>query len=60
MLGIVALVVLGALILGGFWYAAVSSRQDFMCPSCGEHIRSEYLTSERCNTCGAPLTPLET
>lgn len=37
------------------FYFAYKSRRTYVCPSCGEKIRTEYLEAERCSVCGTSL-----
>lgn len=34
---------------------SVKSRKYYVCPSCGESFRSEYMESKCCKVCGAQL-----
>ncbi len=51
-IGLPIFVGLGCLI---FYLMSASSRKSYACPSCGEHITTEYLEAGYCSKCGTPL-----
>lgn len=48
---IVILVIVGVLT----YMYSTSTRKFYVCPECGERMRTEHGSASHCNTCGASL-----